>query len=134
MTTVEIPAKVTIEEFFAAVQKLPPQELTELTRRIIALQAQSGLPLLAKDEEQALLETIRGQSLSPERQQRLNALREKSRTEALTPQEHSELLSFVQQVEQQDLTRVEALIKLAQQRGVTLSELLQDLGLEPTYA
>lgn len=63
--------------------------------------------------------------LEIEDQQRLDLLREKSRAGTLSAEEQSELLTFVQQVEQQDLIRVEALVKLAQKRGITVTELMR---------
>lgn len=67
-------------------------------------------------------------------QNRLRRLRSKSQQGALTPAEHAELLQFVQRVEQQDLVRVKALVQLAQKRGVTVPDLLQELGIEAQNA
>ncbi|MFZ4657509.1 MAG: hypothetical protein ACOYNY_10880, partial [Caldilineaceae bacterium] len=79
--------------------------------------------------EQALLQLIVAQRLAESDQKRLACLREKCEDETLTPEEHTELLRYVQRVEQQDVTRVEALIELAQMSGVTFHELMQQLGI-----
>lgn len=133
MITVEIPAKFTIEDLLKAVEQLPPQELTKFVRQAVALQAKQGGVLLADDEEQALL-TVVEQQLPPDLQARLDTLRAESHQRHLTVSEQAELLQFVQQVEQRDLQRTEALIELAQKRGISVSALLNELGLEPTYA
>jgi transposase len=130
MVTVEIPAKLTIDDLVVAVEQLPTPELTKFVRRIIAIQAQRGAPLLVSEEEQVLLEIVTGK-LPAQTQKRLDMLRRKSRTASLTPAEQAELLGFVQQVERQDLARVEALVNLARRRGVTVSTLMRKLGLEP---
>jgi hypothetical protein len=133
MVTVEIPAKLTVTDLLKAVEQLPPEELTKFVRQVVALQAKQGGSLLADEEEQVLLAVVE-QHLPPDSQARLDALRAESRQRALTASEQAELLQFVQQVEQQDLQRTEVLIKLAQKRGISVSALLAELGLEPTYA
>ncbi len=129
----EIPVTVTIDRLVDAIEQLPPQELADLVRRVIAIQARRGAPLLAEDEEQTLFSVVE-QSLPPADQRRLDVLRQKSREGTLSPAEQAELLAFVQRVERQDLARAEALVRLAQKRQTTVSALLRDLGLEPAYA
>lgn len=133
MSTLEIPVAVTIDHLMEAIEQLPPQELADFVRRVIAIQARRGIPLLAEDEERALLAEI-GYSLPPADQSRLDALRDKSRQGTLSLVEQAELLAFVQQIERQDLVRAEALVRLAQKRQMTISALLHDLGLESSYA
>ena len=128
MPVVEVPAELTVEHLIRAVEQLPSEELAEFTRRVIAIQVRRGVPLLMNDEEQALLVAISGQ-LPTEAQRRLDELREKSHEETLTPAEQAELLAFVQQVEQHDVIRAEALVQLAKKRGTTVSELMHALGL-----
>jgi len=133
MATLEIPAVVSIDRLVDAIEQLPPAELGDLVRRVVAIQTRRGLPLLAEDEEQALLATIE-QSLPPVPQRRLDNLRDKNRQGTLSPAEQAELLALVQQVERQDLARAEALVRLAQKRQTTVSSVLRDLGLDPRYA
>jgi predicted transcriptional regulator len=128
MPVVKVPAELTVEHLIRAVEQLPSEELTEFARRVIAIQVRRGVPLLMNDEEQALLATISGR-LPTEVQRRLDELREKSHEETLTPAEQAELLTFVQQVEQRDVIRAEALVQLAKKRGTTVSELMHTLGL-----
>jgi len=133
MVTVEVSAKLTVNDLLVAVEQLPTRELTEFVRRVIVIQAKRGTPLLDVEDEQVLLTIIEGK-LPEEVQHRLGTLREKNRQGTLTPAEHAELLSFVQQVERQDLVRVKALVDLARKRGTTVSELLRELGIEGNYA
>lgn len=111
--TVEIPTKLTMDDLLAAVDKLPNQALLEFGWRVRAIQTKRGLPFVETEDEQGLLQVIADQRLSEPDQKRLALLRQKSEDETLTPEEHAELLGYVQRVEQQDLTRVEALIELA---------------------
>lgn len=134
MVTVEVPTRLTMDDLLAAVDKLPNQALLEFGWRVRALQTKRGLPLVEAEDEQALLQIISDQRLPESDQKRLAWLREKSDDETLTAEEHAELLRYVQRVEQRDLTRVEALIELAQKRGTTLREVMRQLGIESNYA
>jgi len=58
--------------------------------------------------------------LSPDKQKRLDYLRQQNETGKITEQEHQELLNYVDQIEEQDAQRAEALIQLAQLRQVDL--------------
>jgi hypothetical protein len=84
MVTIEIPAKLTIDDLFKAVEQLPPQELIKFTRRVIALQAKQGHSLLIDEEEQALLAALE-RPWPPELQSRLDMLRAESRQRPLIP-------------------------------------------------
>jgi hypothetical protein len=130
VTTVEVPARLTVDDLVTAVDQLPNDELTQFVRRVLALQSHRGLSILDREDEITLLETIYRQRLNNRDQNRLRRRRSKSRQGRLTPEEHAELLQFVQRVEQQDLVRIKALVQLAQKRGVTVSDLLQELGIE----
>jgi fructose-1-phosphate kinase PfkB-like protein len=134
MITVELPAKVTVDDLLVAVTQLPTPELTTFVHRVLSIQAQRGVPLLADEEEAALLQIIENQRLPATVQQRLDQLRALSRKRPLNTHEQAELLTYVQQVEQQDLTRLQALIELAQHRNTTLPALLHELGLEKVHA
>ena len=90
------------------------------------LQARQQAHLPANNEEHALLQTI-ATRLPAEAQTQLDTLREKSRTEALTQIEHTQLLELIQQVEQQDLARAEALVTLARKRRTTVAALMDTL-------
>jgi len=134
MVTVELATKVTVDDLLAAVTQLPTPELITFVRRVLSIQTERGVPLLANDEEQALLQVIQAQRLAADEQKRLDMLRAQSRKGQLTATEQAELLTFVQRVERQDLARIQALIELARRRNTTLPNLLHELGLDPIHA
>lgn len=134
MVTVELATKVTVDDLLAAVTQLPTPELITFVRRVLSIQTERGVSLLANDEEQALLQVIQAQRLSEDEQKRLDMLRAQSRKGQLTATEQAELLTFVQRVERQDLARIQALIELARRRNTTLPNLLHELGLDPIHA
>jgi len=67
--------------------------------------------------------------LPPEDQRRLSFLRTRSEQGSLAPEEHAELLSFVERVEREDAERAEALVELARLRNMPLGALMAALGL-----
>jgi len=64
----------------------------------------------------------------------LSELRDKLEAETLTEAERTELLELVERVEAADVERAEALLALAQRRGVSVRRLMDDLDLEPRLA
>ena len=64
--------------------------------------------------------------LSPEKQKRLDYLRQQNETGKITEEEHQELLNYVDQIEEQDAQRAEALIQLAQLRQVDLKIIIDE--------
>lgn len=128
MITVEVPAKLTPDDLFVAMSQLPSPELNRLIERVLTLQAQRD------DGGEGGLLTIINRRLSPAQQSRLEKLRTKNQLETLDVAERTELQQFIKQVEQHEVERMEALVKLSQKRGVSLPQLMIDLGIEAQYA
>jgi len=81
-------------------------------------------------EEEELLRVIKENSqLPPEKQKRFNRLRRKLQNETITEKEREELLAMWQELERRNIVRLEALIKLAQKRKVSVRELMEQLGI-----
>ena len=106
------------------VEQLPGNSLFQAVAFMETLHPDRGAAL-----EQPLLERIQ-QPRSSEDQARLTYLRQQQEAETISDSEYEELLAFVEQVEQQDAARAEALIQLAELRNVDLkvvvSEFLPD--------
>ena len=106
------------------VEQLPGNSLFQAVAFMETLHPDRGAAL-----EQPLLERIQ-QPRSSEDQARLTYLRQQQEAETISDSEYEELLAFVEQVEQQDAERAEALIQLAELRNVDLkvvvSEFLPD--------
>jgi hypothetical protein len=130
MPTINIQAEVSIDVLVKAVEQLRETELRQFTAQVLALNAKRMAPSLMQEEE-ALLLRING-SLPVDIQQRFDELIGKRDAETLDNEEHLELLRLTQQVEAFDVARLEALTKLAALRGVTLTELMRQLDLNPS--
>ena len=126
MTVLRIPAQVTVDTLVKVIAQLPPNELDDFLARVSLIRWRQAT-------EAALLAVIRRQ-LPAEQQRRLDALRDKLEAETLTKAERTELLELVERVEAADVERAEALLALAQRHGVSVRQLMEDLGLEPRFA
>ena len=85
-------------------------------------------------EEGVLLQEI-NQGLPAETWQRYHELVAKRRAEALTPEEHRELMALTNEVELWNARRVELVSELARLRNASLSRMMDELGLTtPPYA
>ena len=135
MPTVQVTSQIEIDfdKVLEGVARLEPHELDEFVKKVIALQAQRRIPSLSGDET-ALLKKI-NQGVSPEIRKRYEALNENLHEEIITPDEHKELLTLIDQIELADAERMQHLIALAQLRKVSIDTLMDQLGINrPTYA
>jgi len=87
--------------------------------------AQVNLIRQRQATEAALLDTIR-RRLPAKQRRRLDELRGKLEAETLTDAERTKLLELVERVEAADVERAEALLALAQKRGVSVRQLMDD--------
>jgi hypothetical protein len=90
---------------------------------------QNGLRGLSRAEAD-LLQRINA-SLSPEAWRRYEDLLARRQDETLTLAEQTELIALSDQLEALNVERLEALTELAQLRGVSVPELMTQLGLSP---
>ncbi len=123
-------ATIAREQVIDLLEGLPAETLGEVVRFIEFLRFRGAQDAGAPDRaaEAPLLAIVR-RRLPPEDQRRLSALRALKEERALTPEEHAELLSYVERVEREDAERAQALLDLSRLRGVSLGALLSDLGL-----
>src|SRR5438094_7153901 len=109
-------------------EQLDPAELDRLAHEVAPLRARRRAPVLSADES-ALFATI-NTGLPEADCFRLAELGERRNREELTPAEHDELLKLQTRLEALHAARVKALAQLAQLRGVTLGEVMAQLGIQ----
>jgi len=107
------------------VDQLPDSSLQRAIALLEALQPPVAAPHPSPEAETELLAIIQWR-LPPEEQTRLDYLRQRSETDALSPSEHQELLVYSDLLEQHDAQRAAALIQLAQLRQVPLEQVLTE--------
>lgn len=129
MPTIEVRSQVSLDELLSGVAQLETPELEHFVFQVLTLRAQRMAPCLPQ-EEAGLLEQI-NQGLSPEAQQRYDALTAKRRAETLTSEEHQELLTLIDRIERADAERAQSLSELARLRKVSVTTLMAALGIRP---
>jgi hypothetical protein len=128
MPTINVPAQLDVEHLMTAVKRLSPAELREFMQQLTAWQQQ---PDQQSDEEAAIVACIEKNPHLPAAEQRkFKRLRRKRQAETLTQAEETTLQALWQRVEQMNVARLEALIKLAQLRGTDVRTCMRDLGLD----
>ena len=125
MPTIQIEA----EQLLNAARQMPRTEFDNFVEKLLQLRHQAKATRLSEHESE-LLRTI-NQGAPEQLQQRYDALLKKRRKNMLTRTEHRELLALTQQMEQCDVERLRLLAELAKLRGLSLPELMRQLGLEP---
>ena len=121
------------KQLVQAVERLSPAELDDFADQVAALRARRHAPMLSDDESS--LFAIINQALPESERQRLTELAERRSNETLTSAEHSELLELQQRLEALHAARIKALAELAQLRGVTLTTVMEQLGIQlPDHA
>ena len=129
MPTLHVETHVSSDELLQAVDQLDTADLEQFVSRVLALRARRAAPSVSPEAAALLLQINRG--LPAEMRDRLGQLNEKSEDEALTPDEHTELLGLVARTEAFEVERIENLSRLAHLRGVSLTALMDELGIRP---
>jgi hypothetical protein len=116
------------QKALSLLEKLPKESLNKAVEYLETLsqnvQQETVNSIIVSNENQ-LIEIIQLR-LSPDKQKRLDYLRQQNETGKITEQEHQELLNYVDQIEEQDAQRAEALIQLAQLRQVYLKTIIDE--------
>jgi hypothetical protein len=116
------------QKALSLLEKLPQQSLSKAVEYLETLSQNVEQETISQgtvSNENQLIKIIQFR-LSPEKQKHLNYLRQQNETGKITEQEHQELLNYVDQIEQQDAQRAEALIQLAQLRQVDLKIIIDE--------
>lgn len=122
-------SKAELDQLLSGVAQLETTDLERFAEQVYLLLAQRKVPSLSQLEAD-LLQQI-NQGLPKATQHRYNDLRAKQYAKSITPQEHQELLTLVDIVEQADAERLQHLIELSQLRQVPLPNLMHQLGIHP---
>lgn len=117
------------DQLLDAVLQLPRPELDKFITKLQVLRRHSEVPRLPKRESE-LLRKI-NQDVPHQLHRRYETLRRKRRQNKLTRSELQELLALTEQMEQFDVERLNLIAELAELRGLPLSELMHQMGLEP---
>ena len=129
MPTAEMRSQVTLNNLLKGVAQLETNDLEQFVSRVLTLRARRIAPSLSRQETE-MLEKINS-GLPPDTQRRYNELTEKRQSETLTHEEHQELLVLIEHIEREDAERMQALIRLAQLRNISVTALMSTLNIHP---
>lgn len=121
MASTHAPTRWTAERLLEVVKKLPSDELERFLEGLERWKAE-------REEEEVVRVIKENSQLPPEKQRKFNRLRRKLQNETITEKERQELFALWEELERRNVERLEALTKLAQRRGVSVRELMEQLG------
>lgn len=127
MPTIHLEAEVSRESLLKAVEQLSPIELDQFVAEVLNLRAHRVAGCLTASESELL--TLINEGLPEPLRQRYRELLARREEETLTTDELIELLRLSDEVERLEGDRLSALVQLAKERSVSLSALMQDLGI-----
>jgi uncharacterized protein involved in exopolysaccharide biosynthesis len=123
---------MSLDELLKAANELDEPGLDRLIHQVAVLRVSRKAQVLTHEEAQ-LLQQI-NQGVPTDLRAQYQVLRAKREDETLTAPEHQSLIKLSSQIEQIGADRLEALATLAQLRQISLTELMQSLGIQPvTY-
>ncbi len=118
------------DELLRAVDRLDKSQLRPLVAQILYRTARRLAPVLERRESE-LLEAI-NRCLPAESEKRYRQLIAERQAETLSPAALEELKRLTDQAEELQAERMAHLVSLAQLRGVSLTDLMTELGIEPS--
>lgn len=132
MSTVKLEVHLSSEELLKAVEQLSWQDLERFVSQVLVLQSQRKASSLPQPEAELLLKINQG--IPSDTQKHYEELIAKRESETLTTVEHTELLHLTDHIEKLQAQRIEYLAELARLRGIALTALMANLGIQtPVY-
>jgi len=129
MAIVKVETELSTDKLLKAVGQLNKSELEQFVSQVINLRAQRLVHSLSQAEAQLIVKINQG--LPPEVQKRYDELIDKRREESLSSDEYDELLRLTDQIENLEARRMGYLSELARYRKVSLTELMENMGIQP---
>lgn len=134
MTKMQIQSDLNIESLIGGFTDMPLQDLESFIKELNALAIRKRYADKGKREKSLLLK-INHAILPEETMERYTFLQEKMEIENLSDFEYQELLNLVNQEEKVRNKRFQYLLELSQLRTISLTELINSLGLNtPIHA
>ena len=130
MSIVKVEVQLSSEELLKAVEQLNLSELEQFVSQVIILQAQRKTTGLPQTEAELLLKINQG--IPSNIQRDYKELVAKRDDEILTEDEHQQLLQLTEEIEKIQAQRIENLAELSRLRGISLTALMESLGIHAT--
>ena len=115
------------QQIISTVRTMPLADLEELVDEVLTIQAERRAPHIS-GEESKLMKTVE-RRLSESKQNRLRELQALRDDEKLSADGYAELAAITDELEEIHADRMKALLELANLRGTTLSEQMNQIGI-----
>lgn len=109
--------------------QMPEDEFQQFVTKLFTLKARERVSALSQRESELL--TNINQGLPPADAKRMRALIAKRQSYTITEGELQELIQLTDEAERLSVERLKHLIELAHLRGITLDEVMAQLGIRP---
>ena len=129
MAIVKVETELTTDNLLKAVGQLNKHEIEQFVSQVINLRAQRLVHRLSQAEANFIVKINQG--LPAEVQEKYDELIDKRQDEELSSEEYSELLRLTDQIEKMEAQRMLYLSELALYRKVSLTELMENMGIQP---
>jgi hypothetical protein len=127
MSIAEAPEPGSPDEVLDIIGRMAEPDRDRVLRGLLALQVRGTTNPLPRQEYELL--RVINEGLSLQADERYRELQQKLDAEAIDEPEYQELVGLLEQAEKHDVTRIEAMIELADLRGVSFDELRSQLGM-----
>lgn len=117
------------EQLLKEIEQLPQPELEVFVDQVLKLRAQRQVPHLSASESELLLKI--NQSIPEPLQQKFDQLVAKRQQLTITEAELAELIEITDRIEALNVERIQALAELARSRNQSLTQVMQNLGIQP---
>jgi hypothetical protein len=117
------------EQLLKEIEQLPQPELEVFVDQVLKLRAQRQVPHLSASESELLLKI--NQSIPEPLQQQFDQLVMKRQQLTITEKELAELIEITDRIEALNVERIQALAELARSRNQSLTQVMQNLGIQP---
>ncbi len=115
------------QQIISTVRRMPLADLEELVDEVLTIQAERRAPHLS-GEESKLMKTIQ-KRLSESKQNRLRELQAQRDEEKFSADGYAELAEITDELEEMHAERMKALLELANLRGTTVTEQMNQIGI-----
>jgi signal transduction histidine kinase len=129
MPVYKVEAQVDTKQLLQVVEQMPQTDFEAFVTQVLMLRAQRLVQSLSLSESELIFKIK--QSIPDELQQQFNDLIAKRYSLTLTNAEQAELIQLSDRIEDLDAKRIEYLAQLAQLRKRSLTEVMQDLNIQP---
>ena len=129
MAIVKVETELTTDNLLKAVGQLNKHEIEQFVSQVINLRAERLVHRLSQAEANFIVKINQG--LPAEVQEQYDELIDKRQDEELSSEEYSELLRLTDQIEKMEAQRMLYLSELALYRKVSLTELMENMGMQP---